>query len=48
MKTLSKGRRRKAIPVHKEVREPKYRQRVEPDETKYTRKKKHKGDPQHE
>lgn len=43
MKTLSK-RKRKAIPVHREVREPKYRQRVEQDQTKYTRKVKHKGD----
>lgn len=29
--------------VLKEVREPKYRQRVERDRTKYTRKVKHKG-----
>lgn len=44
MKTSSKGRQRKAIPLHREVREPKYRQRVEQDQTKYTRKVKHKGD----
>ena len=44
MKTLSKGRQRKSIPLHKEVREPKYRQRVEQDQTKYTRKVKYKGD----
>lgn len=43
MKALSK-RKRKAIPMHKEVRQPKYRQRVENDDTKYTRKIKHKGD----
>lgn len=28
-------------PIHKEVRTPKYRQRVEEDKTKYKRKKKH-------
>lgn len=42
MKASSK-RKRKPIPMHKEVRQPKYRQRVEQDETKYTRKIKHKG-----
>jgi hypothetical protein len=31
-------------PVHKEVRTPKYRQRIEEDKTKYKRKKKHKED----
>lgn len=42
MKTSSK-RKRKAIPIHKEVREVKYRQRVEEDSTKYTRKVKHRN-----
>lgn len=35
-------------PVHKEVRTPKYRQRIEKDRTKYTRKKKRKGEPSDE
>ena len=34
---------KKRSAVLKEVREPKYRQRVERDRTKYTRKMKHKG-----
>lgn len=31
-------------PVHKDVRTPKYKQRVEEDRTKYKRKKKHKDE----
>lgn len=34
---------KKRSAVLKEVREPKYRQRVERDRTKYTRRVKHKG-----